>query len=61
MKKSIFALILLVALTIFSSNYLNIRNVFASTSAGSDSLDLKPDNIFPEEDQLIQSIISRYH
>jgi len=61
MKKSFFAFILLGALIIFSSNYIHVRNVFASSPTGSDTLDLKPDNIFPEEDQLIQSIISRYH
>ncbi len=61
MKKSLFALLLLLTITLFSSNYIHIRNVFAKSPAGADSLDLKPDKIFPEEDQLIQSIISRYH
>jgi len=61
MKKSIFALILFLTVAIFSTNYLNIRNVFARSTVGSDTLDLKPDKFFSEEDQLIQSIISRYH
>ena len=61
MKKSFFALILFVTIILFSSGYVNIRNVFAGSRASTDTLDLRPDKIFPEEDQLIQSIISRYH
>jgi carboxyl-terminal processing protease len=61
MKKSVFAIIVLLTLVIFSSNYINIKNVFARSPEGSDTLNLKPESIYPEEDQLIQSIISRYH
>jgi carboxyl-terminal processing protease len=59
MKKSFYALLLLLLIALFSSNYVNTRNVFAGTLA--DSLDLAPERIFNEEDQLIQGIISRYH
>ena len=59
MKKSFYALLLFLLIALFSSNYVNTRDVFAGTPA--DSLDLEPDRIFHEEDQLIQAIISRYH
>ncbi|MDR3610611.1 MAG: carboxy terminal-processing peptidase [Ignavibacteriaceae bacterium] len=59
MKKSFYALLSFLLIAFFSSNYVNTKNVFAGTPA--DSLDLAPDRIFNEEDQLIQGIISRYH
>jgi carboxyl-terminal processing protease len=59
MKKSFYALLLFLLIALFSSNYVSTRNAFARTSA--DSLNLAPDRMFQEEDQLIQAIISRYH
>ena len=59
MKKSFYALLLFLLIALLSSNYVSTRNVFARTSA--DSLNLEPDRMFQEEDQLIQAIISRYH
>jgi carboxyl-terminal processing protease len=59
MKKSFYALLLFLLISLFSSNYISTRNVFAGTPA--DSLNLEPERIFHEEDQLIQAIISRYH
>src|ERR1035437_3302374 len=59
MKKSFYALLLFLLIALFSSNYVSTRNVFAGTPA--DSLNLEPDRMLQEEDQLIQAIISRYH
>jgi carboxyl-terminal processing protease len=59
MKKSFYALLLFLLIALFSSNYVSTKNVFAGTPA--DSLNLEPDRMFQEEDQLIQAIISRYH
>src|ERR1035437_10345327 len=60
MKKSFFALLSFLLVALLSSNYVSTKNVFAGT-APVDTLELSPERIFNEEDQLIQGIISRYH
>lgn len=60
MKKSFYALLSFLLIALLSSNYVNTKNVFAKTTQV-DTLELSPERIFNEEDQLIQGIISRYH
>ena len=61
MKKALLWILPLAVASILIANSLSINIPGSNSSSSYDSLNIEPQNYMPEEDQLINTILSRYH
>ncbi|MFZ0454331.1 MAG: carboxy terminal-processing peptidase [Ignavibacteriaceae bacterium] len=61
MKKTLLWILPIVVASLLIANSLNINIPGTNTSVTTDSLNITPQSYMPEEDQLINTILSRYH